>query len=120
MITQADISDLPKLSIYRYENFFNIYNDKKSDVRFYNMLRNINVFPADNSVVEEDYVLQYGDNWATISYKVYNTIDLWWLVCAYNQIQNPIEMPDAGTVLKILKSEYVGVVLNELTKQIRG
>lgn len=118
MAKQIDISDLPKLSIYRYENFFNIYNDNKSDVRFYNLLRNISVFPAKDSVVEEDYVLQYGDNWATISYKMYNTIDLWWLICAYNEIQNPIDIPPSGTLLKILKSEYVGYVLTELSKQI--
>ena len=119
MARQNEIKDLPKLSVYRYENFFNIYTDDKSDMRFYNMLRNINVFPADNTVLEDEYLIQYDDSWTYISYKAYNTIELWWLVCAYNQIQNPIKMPQAGTKIKILKSEYVNLVLTELNKQLK-
>jgi hypothetical protein len=45
-------------------------------------------------------------------------MDLWWLICTYNQIQNPVTRPEPGTKLKILKSEYVSVVLSELNKQI--
>lgn len=119
MATQNEIKDLPKLSVYRYENFFNIYTDDKSDMRFYNLLRNINVFSANNTVLEDEYLIQYDDSWTYISYKAYNTTELWWLICAYNQIQNPIKMPQAGTKIKILKSEYVNLVLTELNKQLK-
>ena len=37
--------------MYRYENFFNIYSDN-NDFKFYNLLRAINLFPANNSDVE--------------------------------------------------------------------
>lgn len=119
MSTQNQIADLPKLSIYRYENFFNIYTDEKSSMRFYNLLRNINVFPATDTIIEEDYSIEYGDSWYYISYKKYNTIDLWWIICAYNQIQNPLNIPENGTKIKILKAEYVHLVINELFAQIK-
>ena len=120
MQNQNNIPDLPKLSLYRYENFFNIYNDEKSDVRFYNLLRNISIFPATDTSVEEDYIVEYGDTWGYISYKKYNTLDLWWLICAYNQIQNPIDMPDSGTKIKILRSDYVYPIIASLLKQIQS
>jgi hypothetical protein len=118
METQNNIPDLPKLSVYRYENFFNIYNDQDSDARFYNFLKSINIFPATNTSAEIEYTIEYGDSWTNISYKNYNTIDLWWLVCEYNQIKNPVIMPEAGTKIKILKAEYVSFVLSEISRQI--
>lgn len=119
MEKQNNIPDLPKLSVYRYENFFNVYNDKASDVRFYNFLRSINIFPASDTSAEIDYTIQYGDSWTFISYKNYNTIDLWWLICEYNQIKNSVVMPEEGTKIKILKPEYVSFILSEISRQIR-
>ena len=118
MQTQNEIEDLPTLSKYRYENFFNVYTDGDSNMRFYNLLRNINIFPADNTSIEDVYTIQYSDSWGNISFKLYQTIELWWLICAYNQIDNPIIMPEAGTKIKYLKPEYVYTVLTEITKQI--
>jgi hypothetical protein len=115
---QNEFTDLTKLSLYRYENFFNIYTDENS-FKFYNLLRNINIVPANNSVVEDIYYTTYNDTWHLISFKYYNTMDLWWLICAYNQIQNPVKMPSAGTELRILKANYVSSIVSELNNQIK-
>ncbi len=117
MKKQNTFDDLPKLSIYRYENFFNIYNDSKSDVKFYNLLKNINIFPAENSVAEIEHIFKIGDSWGKLSYDFYNTFDLWWLICEYNQIKNPLKLPELGTTIKILKPEYVSLVLSEILRQ---
>jgi hypothetical protein len=45
-------------------------------------------------------------------------MDLWWLVCEYNQIKNPVVMPEAGTQIKILKASYVFPIISELNKQL--
>jgi hypothetical protein len=116
---QSEFTDLPDLSIYRYENFFNIYEDSDK-TKFYNLLRSINVFPAENSFVEDEYYVQPNDTWINISYKYYNTIHLWWLVCEYNRITNPLDMPKLGTKLKLLKSEYVWTIISELNKQVNN
>lgn len=114
---QSDFKDLPSLSYYRYENFFNVYTDE-NNFRFYNLLKSINLFPSNNSEAEEIYHTTFNDTWALISYKYYNTMDLWWLVCAYNQIKNPVIMPQPGTELKLLKGNYVSSIISELNKQI--
>lgn len=113
---QSDFTDLPKLSIYRYENFLNIYNDPDG-TRFYNLLKSINVFPATNSSVEDTYRINLNDTWLLISYNYYGTIYLWWLVCEYNRISNPTIQPQPGTQIKLLKKEYVASVINALNNQ---
>lgn len=116
---QNDISDLNKLSsLYRYENFFNVYKDNSTGSYFYNLLRGINIFPAQDSSIEQSYTTTFNDTWYLISYKYYNTMDLWWLVCEYNQIKDPTKMPEVGTTLKLLKADYVWPVLSQLNLQI--
>ena len=114
---QNAFSDLPNISMYRYENFFNIYTDE-NDFKFYNLLKSINIFPSENSEAEDIYYTTFNDTWHLISYKYYNTMDLWWLVCAYNQIQNPIKMPEVGTEIKLLKSNFVSFIISELNRQL--
>ena len=46
-------------------------------------------------------------------------MDLWWLVCAYNQIKNAVKMPEPGTQIKLLKANYVSTIISELNKQIK-
>jgi hypothetical protein len=116
---QSEFTDLPKLSFFRYENFFNIY---KSDdgTKFYNLLMSINVLPAEDSSVEDEYYTKANDTWLLISYKYYGTMFLWWLVCLYNKINNPIKLPESGTKIKLLKKEFIAVVLESLNKQINN
>lgn len=119
MATQSSFSDLPKLNFFRYENFFNIYKEKDG-TKFYNLLRNINVFPAKDSSVEDLYTVKEHDTWYYISYKYYGTMDLWWLVCEYNQIKDATKIPDVGTVIRLLKNDYVWAVVTELNRQTSG
>jgi hypothetical protein len=119
MTPQSSFPDLPKLSVYRYENFFNLYEDEDKN-KFYNLLRSINIFPANDSSAEDEYVVKPSDSWVYISHKYYNTIELWWLVCEYNQIKNPTIAPTQGTKLKLLKPEFVWPILSELMRQIRN
>lgn len=111
--------NIPELSssIYSYENYFNIY-ETENGYRFFNVLKNLTVFPAENSQVEEEYIAKSQDTWYSISYNFYGTMHLWWLICLYNQINNPTVPISKDKNLKILKPEYVGLVLSELRKQI--
>lgn len=112
---QNDINDISyTLSPQQYENIFNVYKDEDLGCYFYNLLRTIN-FPQDlNPNVYNTYIIQPLDTWPLISWKLYNSIFLWWSICALNNIQNPLEMPAAGTEIKILKGEYLGNILNNI------
>jgi hypothetical protein len=105
------------LSLYQFENFFKVYQDSDTGNFFYNILKNVSVFPANDKSIEDEYIVKPDDTWVYISYKQYNTIDLWWLVMEYNRINNPTIFPEVGTTLKLLKSGYVYSVISELNRQ---
>ena len=113
--SQNDITSLPTLESFRYENIFNVYQNN-SDQYYYNILAKVN-FPEnieeayyDTFVVQTDY-----QSWTNISYQIYGTILLWWLVCSINKVQNPVFFPKAGTTLKYLKPAYARSVIAQLT-----
>jgi hypothetical protein len=113
-IVLNDIVD--NLSVYRFENFLNTYTDENG-YNFYNLLRSINIFPAEDSSIEDEYFVELNDTWLLISYKYYGTIYLWWLVCEYNRIDNPTNTPEPGTKIKLLKRDLVWNVISYLNKQ---
>lgn len=111
---QNTIDLLPELEITRYERLFDVYEDKNK-LYFYNLLKTIN-FSQDNLSPEVYtlYTVQPGDSYPYISYKKYNTINLWWLVCSFNDIQDPTSLPAPGKQIKILNVELINNVLNNI------
>jgi hypothetical protein len=107
-----------KISKTKYENFFNMYQDD-AGFNFYNILKNITVFPAKDTSIEDEYIIKPKDTWIFIAYKYYDNMNLWWLVCEYNQIKNATEIPEPGTKIKLLKPDYVSVIIDELNRQIK-
>jgi nucleoid-associated protein YgaU len=111
-----DINELDRLNVFSYENYFNVYSDSNGQY-FYNLLKNINIFPSSDSEAEISYTTTESDNWYNMSFKFYGNMNLWWVIFLYNQLENPVIMPEPGTTLKILKPDYVSLVLQELDKQ---
>ena len=58
--------------------------------------------------------------WTVISQKLYGTIRLWWLLCVTNKILNPVIVPEAGTIIKVIKPTYVRAVIDEIKGQIHS
>jgi hypothetical protein len=114
MTKQNQLTDVSySLSPQQYENIFNVYSD--SDVGyFYNLLKTVN-FPSDiSSDVYDIYVIEPKDTWPLISWKMYNSIFLWWVICSVNNIINPLNMPTPGTEIKIVKTRYLQTILNNI------
>jgi len=112
---QNDIDDLESLSKYRYENIFKIYQDPNT-YYYYNILKNINI--PDN--IDPSYYTLENVNFnvplTIISYKYYQTIELWWLILIVNKITNPFI---SGTrQIKIIKSEYINEIINTIQNQL--
>ena len=116
MIYQNDIQELSKLKEENMENIFHLYQNE-NDLYFYNLLQTIH-FPQnlpDNYF--ELYSVNYGDTWPYISFKVYNSVRLWWIITLANDIINPTLLPESGSTLKIPKIEIVTEILTQLTTQ---
>ena len=110
---QNNLRELPNLPKYRYENLFNVY--LKDGHYEYNILSKVNI--PDNLDVSyyTTYIVPNNSMpYTLLSYKIYGTTLLWWLICATNKIVNPVYFPAAGTQLKILKPSVVSTVLKQL------
>jgi hypothetical protein len=113
-LLQNQVTTLPSLESFKYENIFNVYQNDNNNY-FYNLLAKTN-FPDNlEQAYYDTYVVPY-DNmpYTLISYKLYGTILLWWLICSVNKIQNPVYSPTAGTQLKYLTPAYVRLVVSQL------
>ena len=113
---QNSIKELPKLTSENYENIFNVFTDENG-YYYYNLLQTIS-FPQNlPEGYFDEYNITYGDTWPFISYKAYNTPNVWWLILIANNIKNPIITLVPGTQIKIPKIQLVKIILAELLTQ---
>ena len=81
----------------------------------YNLSKTIHI-ETDNMSVEyyTTYTVVEGDSWTIIAYDKLGDWKLWWLLCKFNQVLSPIELPIPGTVLNIPTPEITSIILGEL------
>lgn len=108
---QNEIGNLPPLESTRYENIFNVYRTRSGHY-YYNLAKTIS-FPDNVSDEYFDlYELPPGTYYTTLSYNIYGTIDLWWLILIANNIRNPMAIPTGTTILRVVKPSKVQEVLD--------
>jgi LysM repeat protein len=110
---QNNILNLPSLTQDRYENIFNVYTDNDGHY-YYNLLQSISIPQNLPDSFFTQYITQPGDTLPYISYKIFNTINLWWLICAVNNITNPIDPIESGKELKIPSTAIAREVLKQI------
>ena len=77
------------------------------------IVKNIDYIPK---AYYDSYQITEGDQWTLISYKFYGSIELWWAICKFNQINDPLFMPDVGTYIKIPKKEIVLQIIEQIQR----
>ena len=121
MITEFNISRnnlnvLEDIDDSLYENIFSMY--MKDNHYLYNIMKRVTV-PAGK--LDPEYytyeVISADAPWTAHSYKYYKTIKLWWLICVLNNISNPVYNMPTGAVVKILKPQYVPLILRAIKAQ---
>lgn len=80
----------------------------------YNLMTRIKIPKNINPIFYTIYVPKENESFQTISYKYYGTISLWWLICAVNNLYNITEGATPEIPLKIIKTEYLSNLLEEL------
>jgi len=114
-----DIKQLSKLDDFAFENIFKVYQEE-GNYYFYNILKTINFDGVLSSDIYYDYTIKGEIPYTALSYEIYEDIKLWWLIVVVNGINNPVEFPKRGTVLKIIKPAYVREVLNIINQQLKN
>jgi hypothetical protein len=104
-----------------YSRYFltNIYGDTDSKYGNYEYSDFVSIIYPD-SITDQYYEVEsgYANRLDLISYKVYRTVHLWWIIAMANDILNPLDIP-VGTILRIIaisdinRSQILGTVFAE-------
>ena len=59
--------------------------------------------------------------WTNISYFVYGTVDLWWLIyiCNKDTFKDPLQLVPGGTKLRVIKTSKLQSILNEIANDLK-
>lgn len=109
-----DITDIKeKIFFQNYENLFNVYETDDGDY-YYNITRKVNIPDDLSPQLFQLYIVVKGDTWTGLAHRFYGDVRLWWVICATNQIANPLSLPEAGQMLKVLGSDMVQPILSKI------
>lgn len=112
-----EIKELASIPYTRYENIFQVA--KNNNYYFYNILKKIIIPDNIDSRLFYEVIITDNIPYTTLSYKYYNTQDLWWLICLVNKITNPINNITPGAKLKILKNDAVNRLLANIEDNLK-
>lgn len=103
-----------KLSKNSLVNLFNVAAKDGHYVLLCN--KTITVIGSDSAYQElyDDYVWSINDEWATLSSRFYSTPNLWWVICKFNEVTNPLILPEIGEHIKIPKQTTVDYILDQI------
>lgn len=109
------VPDIPPVAGEYYENILNMYQTQDDSSYYYFNISNKVVVDMEN--INADYIDYYYIDapmpLTTLSYRIFGTQHLWWLIVAMNNL-NPIDIPAAGTVIAVPKNQYVSDVLQTI------
>ena len=115
---QNQVEALNNLNSNLYENIFNVnlIDGDGRDLYFYNILNKV-VFPND---ISDEYITEVVINtdkpWTTLSYEIYGTIQLWWVIVLLNK-PDYIFKAQAGTTYKFIKPGFINAVLQQISNK---
>lgn len=115
---QSQVDTLPDLSKFNYENIFRVYKTNNNQY-YYNLLQSIYIDGEIDKTKIFYMTVKEQLPWSIISYNAYGTVLLWWLIALVNNISNPLISPEPGTVLKVIRPQYLNIVLDEISTSLK-
>ncbi len=115
---QNDVDLLKDLELYRYENIFRVYKTGPKDFLYYNILKKIDIPDNINETLFEYIEIPSSLPLTTLSFRIYGTTYLWWLIMIVNKIDNPAKI-ESGKKIKFIKKPFLRTVLEGIKAQLR-
>lgn len=114
---QNQIADLPKLESSRYENIFRVYKTQTNnkDFYYYNITNKIALPTQIDSSLLDAVQVDKKTAWTTLSYILYGTIYLWYVLYILNKTKN-IFFVSAGETITYIKPEFINTVINTINE----
>lgn len=103
------------LKITDFENTFNVYSNADGQL-VYN-LNSTTLFMVDPSDMQQ-YICDHDMFWPLISYKIYGTARLWWLLMKLNCVdaKNAFDMKYAGDVVFYIPKEQANTIISRINE----
>lgn len=105
--------DIQQTSLFNYSNLFNVHTDSDGN-NFFNLANNILFDDNPDISLYDECVPVGGEEWATMSHRIYGTVELWWLICRFNNVKDATQKPSSFPVLKIPKKEFANMITNQI------
>ena len=101
-----------------YMRLYNILLDVDRVTKFMNIFKSVKINEDDQTdiLAYDTYEVSEDEFWDNISYIVYGTPFLWWVVALMNDVSNPFEELEAGTNIKILKPENLQILFADMDR----
>ena len=114
-ITDVFDSDQTDIKFTDFENFFNIYQDENAYF-FYNL--NSTIYLDVPSSRLKTYVCQHDLHWPIISYNIYGTVRLAWVLMKLNNISPDIafNIVPAGSSVKYLDRNDITTIIDKFSE----
>jgi len=114
-----EIDELENLSEYKYENIFKVFQTETNKYYYYNITRTVRVATEDlDKTFYYKHKVNRSISYTALSYSIYGTIDLWWLICIINSIDDPVSFITPGTEIKLIKPKQVRNIIDTIKKQL--
>ena len=106
-------SDMDYIKITDFENILSIYIDKKNNY-FFNLNSTVYINISDDQILT--YVCDFELQWPLISYKIYGTTRLAWLLMKINNvnIKDVFKTVPIGTKVKYINQERVSDLISDI------
>lgn len=69
--------------------------------------------------LSEKYVTKHvwrdEDTWYKLAHLYYENSKLWWLICRANNVGNPLEFPEVGTIVNVPNKNVMQSVVSQLS-----
>jgi hypothetical protein len=112
-----ELTGLPK-NKFSFLRLFNTLLDNDRETKFLNIFRSyvVNEDSLRDISFFESYEVSNGEYWDNVSYNLYGTVYLWWVIALLNNITNPFEELNDGDQLNVLRDDYVYQLVSDLEK----
>jgi len=118
-----DIEELKKYVSKRdLATMFHIYPDSDLNVKnaeVYNIMRTLYVLNLKD--IPKSYFKYYQvgkkDTWNLIAYKLYGSVELWWLLLKLNEIKDPTFEPEQDSYVRYISKENANRIIDTLKTQ---
>lgn len=103
---------------FSFLRLFNTLLDEDRETKFLNIFRSyiINEDSFRDVSFFDSYEVSNGEYWDNVSYNLYNSPFLWWVIALLNNITNPFEELTDGQELNVLRDNYVYQLISDLER----